>query len=65
MWNKAMSNFSSALRKTSQPLTIKEMAKTWDNCARGVYREFALQKGGGDFSSQYGNWESCVSATAT
>ncbi|KAL2501981.1 mediator of RNA polymerase II transcription subunit 15a-like [Forsythia ovata] len=63
MWTKAKSKFSLLLRKFSQPISIKEMAKTWDVCAREVFREFVQNFGGGDFSSTYGKWENCVVAT--
>ncbi|CAA2971159.1 Hypothetical predicted protein [Olea europaea subsp. europaea] len=63
LWTKAMSNFSLLLRKYSQPISLKEMAKTWDVCAREVFRQFVQKFGGGDFSSTYGKWENCVAAT--
>ncbi|XP_027155541.1 mediator of RNA polymerase II transcription subunit 15a-like, partial [Coffea eugenioides] len=59
---KARSKFSISLRSLSQPMSLSEMARTWDICARAVISEFAQQSGGGTFSSKYGTWENCVSA---
>lgn len=59
---KAKSKFSISLRSLSQPMSLSEMARTWDICARAVISEFAQQSGGGTFSSKYGTWENCVSA---
>ncbi|PIN25003.1 hypothetical protein CDL12_02265 [Handroanthus impetiginosus] len=62
LWMKAKIKFTLSLRKYSQPIKLKEMAETWNACAREVFREFAEQMGGGDFSSKYGKWENCVVA---
>lgn len=59
---KAQSTFSRALRCLSEPMSVGEMAKTWNSSVRKVITEFAQQNGGGCFSSYYGTWESCVSA---
>ncbi|KAL3516396.1 hypothetical protein ACH5RR_023298 [Cinchona calisaya] len=59
---KAKSKFSIYLRSLSQPMSLAEMARTWDICARAVISEFAQQSGGGTFSSKYGTWENCLSA---
>ncbi|PKA57940.1 Mediator of RNA polymerase II transcription subunit 15a [Apostasia shenzhenica] len=59
---KAKSRFSISLRCLSQPMSLGEMARTWDACARQVIVEYAQQMGGGSFSSTYGTWENCVSA---
>ncbi|KAH7662810.1 PAX-interacting protein 1 [Dioscorea alata] len=59
---KVKSRFSASLRCLSQPMSVKEMARTWDVCARKVIAEYAQQTGGGSFSSRYGAWENCVSA---
>ena len=40
-------------------MSLKEIAKTWDVCARTVISEYAQQSGGGTFSSKYGSWEDC------
>lgn len=58
---KAKSRFSISLRSLSQPMSLKEIARTWDICARAVISEYAQQTGGGTFSSKYGTWENCLS----
>nr|GMD72674.1 Mediator of RNA polymerase II transcription subunit 15A [Ipomoea batatas] len=35
--------FNLSLRQLSEPMSIREMAKTWDICARQVFAEFNLQ----------------------
>ncbi|KAK4792776.1 hypothetical protein SAY86_023211 [Trapa natans] len=60
---KAKSRFSISLRGLSQPMSLKDIARTWDNCSRAVILEYAEQTGGGSFSSKYGTWESCQTAT--
>ncbi|KAI4372867.1 hypothetical protein MLD38_011051 [Melastoma candidum] len=62
LYAKTKSRFSISLRNLSQPMSLKEIARTWDKCARGVILEYAQQLGGGSFSSKYGNWESCLTA---
>ncbi|KAI3692446.1 hypothetical protein L6452_32262 [Arctium lappa] len=59
---KTKSRFSISLRSLSQPMSLKEIARTWDVCARAVISEYAQQSGGGTFSSKYGVWENCLSA---
>ncbi|GAB4827738.1 hypothetical protein Ancab_034624 [Ancistrocladus abbreviatus] len=59
---KAKSRFSISLRTLSQPMSLKEIARTWDDCTRAVISEYAQQNGGGTFSSKYGTWENCLSA---
>ncbi|OAY36943.1 mediator of RNA polymerase II transcription subunit 15a [Manihot esculenta] len=59
---KAKSRFSISLRSLSQPMSLGEIARTWDVCARAVISEHAQQSGGGSFSSKYGTWENCLSA---
>ncbi|CAL9133498.1 unnamed protein product [Musa acuminata var. zebrina] len=59
---KAKSRFIISLRALSQPMSLGEMARTWDACVRKVITEFAQQTGGGTFSSRYGAWENCISA---
>lgn len=58
---KVKSRFSISLRSLSQPMSLKEIARTWDICARAVISEYAQQTGGGTFSSKYGTWENCLS----
>ncbi|KHN01307.1 hypothetical protein glysoja_009513 [Glycine soja] len=57
---KARSKFSTSLRSLSQPMSLGEIARTWDVCARRVISEHAQQSGGGSFSSKYGTWENCL-----
>ncbi|GFS38958.1 hypothetical protein Acr_00g0060500 [Actinidia rufa] len=59
---KAKSRFSISLRSLSQPMSLGEIARTWDVCARAAISEYAQQSGGGSFSSKYGTWENCLSA---
>ncbi|KAE7997281.1 hypothetical protein FH972_001928 [Carpinus fangiana] len=59
---KAKSRFSISLRSLSQPMSLGQIARTWDVCARAVISEHAQQSGGGSFSSKYGTWEDCMSA---
>ncbi|XP_059649293.1 mediator of RNA polymerase II transcription subunit 15a-like isoform X2 [Cornus florida] len=59
---KAESRFIISLRSLPQPMSLREIARTWDVCARAVISEHAQQSGGGSFSSKYGTWEYCVSA---
>lgn len=54
---KAKSRFSISLRNLSQPMSLGEIARIWDDCARAVISEYAQQSGGGSFSSKYGTWE--------
>lgn len=45
-------------------MSLKDMAKTWDVCARAVVAEYAQQTaGGGTFTSKYGAWEDCLTAS--
>ncbi|XP_052478060.1 mediator of RNA polymerase II transcription subunit 15a isoform X2 [Gossypium raimondii] len=59
---KAKSRFSISLRTLSQPMSLGEIARTWDVCARAVISDHAKLSGGGSFSSKYGTWENCLSA---
>ncbi|KAK5830929.1 hypothetical protein PVK06_014724 [Gossypium arboreum] len=59
---KAKSKFSISLRTLSQPMSLGEIARTWDVCARAIISEHAQQSGGGSFSSKYGTWENCSMA---
>ncbi|CAD5312837.1 unnamed protein product [Arabidopsis thaliana] len=61
--SKAMARFNILLRSLSQPMSLKDIAKTWDACARAVICEYAQQFGGGTFSSKYGTWEKYVAAS--
>ncbi|MQL77749.1 hypothetical protein Taro_010164 [Colocasia esculenta] len=57
---KAKSRFRISLRGLPQPMSLGEMARAWDLCARKVIEEYTLQYGGGSFSSRHGGWENCV-----
>ncbi|CAJ1951339.1 unnamed protein product [Sphenostylis stenocarpa] len=57
---KAKAKFSTSLRSLSQPMSLGDIARTWDVCARSVISEHAQQSGGGSFSSKYGTWENCL-----
>ncbi|KAK6925508.1 Mediator complex subunit 15, KIX domain, partial [Dillenia turbinata] len=54
---KAKSRFSRSLRSLLEPMSLGEMARTWDVCARAVISDYAEKSGGGSFSSRYGTWE--------
>ncbi|XP_019456230.1 PREDICTED: mediator of RNA polymerase II transcription subunit 15a-like isoform X1 [Lupinus angustifolius] len=56
---KAKSRINISLRSLSQPMSLGEIAKTWDICVRGTISEHAQQSGGGTFSSKYGTWDDC------
>ncbi|XP_077240441.1 mediator of RNA polymerase II transcription subunit 15a-like isoform X2 [Tasmannia lanceolata] len=47
---KAKSRFCISLRKLSLPMSLGEMARTWDVCVRKVIAEYAQRNGGGSFS---------------
>ncbi|KAK7830805.1 mediator of rna polymerase ii transcription subunit 15a [Quercus suber] len=52
--------FSIVLRILSEPMSLGEMARTWEFCAREVFLENAQHIGGECFSSRYGRWENCI-----
>lgn len=54
----ARARLSVSLQALSQPMSLKQIARAWDACARAAVIELAQQKGGGTFSSKYGTWES-------
>ncbi|XP_037460878.1 mediator of RNA polymerase II transcription subunit 15a-like [Triticum dicoccoides] len=58
--SKAKSKFGVLLRGLEEPMSLREIARTWDACARGAIAEYAQKSGGGSFSSSYGRWETCV-----
>lgn len=60
---KARSRFNLSLRNLSQPMSLTEMAKTWEVCAHSVFYEYAQLMGGECFTSRYGTWENCVVAS--
>ncbi|CAL0335264.1 unnamed protein product [Lupinus luteus] len=56
---KAKSRINISLRSLSQPMSLGQIAKTWDICVRGVISEHAQLSGGGTLSSKYGTWDDC------
>lgn len=46
-----------------EAMSLKEIAKVWDECARATMLEYAERHGGGTFSSKYGRWESVLRAS--
>ncbi|CAA0812869.1 Mediator of RNA polymerase II transcription subunit 15a [Striga hermonthica] len=56
LWRKAKSNLGLRLRPFSQPISVKQIARAWEISAREVFLEYAVQMGGGSFSSRYGEW---------
>lgn len=50
------------LRNLLQPMSIGEIARAWDNCARTAISEYAVKNGGGNVFSKYGTWENCFRA---
>lgn len=59
---KAKAMLNTSLLSLKQPMSLGEIAKTWDICARSVICEYAQKFGGGTFSSKYGTWDDCSSA---
>ncbi|KVH89839.1 Coactivator CBP, KIX domain-containing protein [Cynara cardunculus var. scolymus] len=62
---KAQWRFGSCVRQLSEPMSLEEMVRTWDVCARTVISEYAQQSDGGTFSTKYGAWEDCLTLTGT
>ncbi|EPS66041.1 hypothetical protein M569_08735, partial [Genlisea aurea] len=56
---KAKSRLSVSLRSLSQPMSVADIASTWEKCARGVLSDYAQLRGGGTFTSKYGSWDYC------
>ncbi|XP_030465522.1 mediator of RNA polymerase II transcription subunit 15a-like isoform X2 [Syzygium oleosum] len=56
---KAKSRLGCALRRLPQPMSLRGIALSWEESVRAVILDFALQSGGGSFSSKYGAWEQC------
>ncbi|KAG2316396.1 hypothetical protein Bca52824_019518 [Brassica carinata] len=55
--------FGLSMKEYSEAMTLKEIAKVWDECARATMAEYAERHGGGTFSSRYGRWESVLRAS--
>ncbi|CAL0311029.1 unnamed protein product [Lupinus luteus] len=47
------------LQNLNQPMSLRDIATSWDHCAREAICEYAKLQGGGTFSSKYGGWEIC------
>ncbi|XP_019436334.1 PREDICTED: mediator of RNA polymerase II transcription subunit 15a-like [Lupinus angustifolius] len=60
LWAKARERFGISLRSLSQPMSVGDIARTWDVCGRTIISEHAQECGGGSFSSKYGAWEDCL-----
>ncbi|CAN8265865.1 unnamed protein product [Cochlearia groenlandica] len=58
----ARTRFSLAMREVSEPISLKDIAQTWNDCARATIIEYAERHGGGTFSSKYGHWETFLRA---
>ncbi|KAK7322554.1 hypothetical protein VNO77_25939 [Canavalia gladiata] len=56
---KAKIKLQLSLRSLDQPLSLTDIAKLWERCAREVICGYAHLHGGGTFTSKYGGWESC------
>ncbi|KAJ4785037.1 mediator of RNA polymerase II transcription subunit 15a-like protein [Rhynchospora pubera] len=54
---RARAKFNISIRGLTQPMSLKEIAHTWDTCARKVIQEYAAQFGGGSFSSRMIKWQ--------
>ncbi|KAK7334562.1 hypothetical protein VNO80_26322 [Phaseolus coccineus] len=57
---KAKLKLKLSLKMLSQPLSLKDIAMSWDHCARETICEYAQLHGGGTFTSKYGGWENCL-----
>ncbi|CAN7023676.1 unnamed protein product [Brassica oleracea var. botrytis] len=57
---RARSRFSLSMKEA---MSLKEIAKVWDECGRATMLEYAEGHGGGTFSSKYGRWESVLRAS--
>ena len=62
---KARLRFNLSLHSLSLPISLAEMAKTWEVCARAVFSYYAQLMGGECFTSRYGTWENCVVASSS
>ncbi|WCJ41943.1 Mediator of RNA polymerase II transcription subunit 15a [Euphorbia peplus] len=59
---KVKSRFGRCLQNLFKPMSLEEIARTWDVCADAVISEYAQLNGGGSFSSKYGTWENFLTA---
>lgn len=58
----AMSRLGVFLRGLDDPISLTEMARTWEFYAREVVVEHVERFGGGCFTSRFGTWENCLGA---
>ncbi|KAJ0253993.1 Mediator complex subunit 15 [Hirschfeldia incana] len=56
------SRFGLSMKEFSEPMSLTEIAQSWDACARATMAEYAERHGGGTFSSKYGHWETVLRA---
>ncbi|KAJ1697431.1 hypothetical protein LUZ63_005943 [Rhynchospora breviuscula] len=56
-YTRARSKFDISIQGLSQPMSLKEIAVTWDTCARKVIQEYAAQVAGRSFSSRMIKWQ--------
>ncbi|MED6219524.1 hypothetical protein PIB30_036505 [Stylosanthes scabra] len=54
---KANSKLRLSLRSMNEPLSLQNIAVSWDRCVREAICKVAQKQGGGTFSSKYGGWE--------
>ncbi|KAL8216475.1 hypothetical protein R6Q57_023312 [Mikania cordata] len=60
---KAKWRFNSCVRRLSDPMSLEEMARTWDVSVRVVILEHVQQTGGGTLTSKYGAWDECLTTS--
>ncbi|KAJ1412409.1 putative mediator of RNA polymerase II transcription subunit [Sesbania bispinosa] len=56
---KAKEKLKFSFRSLNQPWSLKDIAVSWERCAREAITEYALAFGGGTFTSKYEGWETC------
>lgn len=56
----AREEFEGNVRRLQTPLSVSNIATTWDECARNSLNEYAHQQGGGNFATTFGVWESIL-----
>ncbi|CAH1432126.1 unnamed protein product [Lactuca virosa] len=58
LYEEMVSKFHCAIRELPEPMSLGDMARKWDACARSVITDFVQGIGGKSFSIKYGSWES-------
>lgn len=59
---RARAKLRMCVQRLNEPWSLKDMAKSWDRCAREAILDYAHSLGGGTFSSStFGGagWENC------